>query len=230
MMPANTHIENNEARRLRLFIESDPATSVIEVSSTGLIVAMCDSSGVAFDILPAHAIGRPMAVLGDAQWARERLGLAPRENRPGVFVEVRAGRFCYLFVTTGDPSSGTRLLISRVSVPTPVHVAGPPWLTHHTWGVLGRLTRRQIEVLRHLSMGLDNIGIAEAIFKTRRTVEWHLRALYRILNADDRTALFKLGYQAGLASMPESVWAQIMREWRGGPHESRHDADDTLAA
>lgn len=230
MIPANTRIENIETRRLRLFIESDPATSVIEVSSAGLIVAICDSSSVAFEILPADAIGQPMGVLGGSEWAHERLGLVARDSRPGVFAEVRAGRFCYLFVTTGDQASGTRLLISRVSVPAPAHVAGPPWLSHHTWGVLGRLTRRQIEVLRHLSRGLDNIGIAKAIFKTRRTVEWHLRALYRILNADDRTELFRLGHEAGLASMPESVWAQIQRDWRGMPHESTQDEDDTLAA
>lgn len=51
---------------------------------------------------------------------------------------------------------------------------------------LPSLTRRQRELLRHLSQGADNRRIALALELSVKTVENHLTALYRALNVENR--------------------------------------------
>lgn len=229
-MDMDSHHPNSVSEWFRRLVEADPSSSLIEVTPGGTIAAICDSTAAAFNILPVRVIGKPLKILCDAPWAEERLAMTAQDKNVAIAAEVRSGRFCYLFVTPPEEASGTRLLISRVSVPPPAYLTGPPWLLHHTWGPLERLTRRQIEVLRYVALGHDNARIAAAIFKTRRTVEWHLRTLYRGLPAGDRLELFRIGHQAGLASIPESLWAQILCRWPGGHSQSTTQADDTLAA
>lgn len=49
---------------------------------------------------------------------------------------------------------------------------------------LGRLTPREIEVLRLLATGLSNPGIAEALVVSRRTVDAHLRSIFAKLGIE----------------------------------------------
>jgi DNA-binding NarL/FixJ family response regulator len=58
---------------------------------------------------------------------------------------------------------------------TPISAPGAPWLT-----------RRQRELLRLLTQGLDNRHIAQSLDLSVKTVENHLTALYRVLGVDSR--------------------------------------------
>lgn len=51
------------------------------------------------------------------------------------------------------------------------------------------LTPGELRVARLAARGLTNREIAEALFVTRKTVEWHLRGTYRKLGVNDRQAL-----------------------------------------
>lgn len=67
-------------------------------------------------------------------------------------------------------------LVSRLA-----HQKTEPSHTNTPW-----LTRRQRELLRLLTQGLDNRHIAQALELSVKTVENHLTALYRVLGVDSR--------------------------------------------
>jgi len=68
------------------------------------------------------------------------------------------------------------VLIDRLTSRRPLHTSATvPWLT-----------RRQRELLRLLSQGIDNRSIALTLNLSIKTVENHLTALYRVLGVDSR--------------------------------------------
>ena len=68
------------------------------------------------------------------------------------------------------------VLIDRLTSRRPLHASATvPWLT-----------RRQRELLRLLSQGIDNRNIALTLNLSIKTVENHLTALYRVLGVDSR--------------------------------------------
>lgn len=206
----------------------DPWTASIDVDPSGRILRLCDNAAAAYRTTPDQAQGQPLSSLVSEAWARERLALVPAStDEPILAVEIRGGKYCLLFVALLDDD--TRRLLSRVSLPLPRHLRSPLLLRHHTWGELARLTRRQLEVLRYVAQGMDNIQIAQALFKTRRTAEWHLRSLYRVLHAEDRNTLSRIGFEAGLATMSDSVWAMLRDDWRASRAGDEPNGD-TLAA
>lgn len=50
------------------------------------------------------------------------------------------------------------------------------------------LTAREAEILRLVAQGLGNLGIADRLSLSRRTVEQHLRSVYGKLGVENRTA------------------------------------------
>lgn len=60
------------------------------------------------------------------------------------------------------------------------------------------LTRRQIEVLRELSKGLNNKQIAHNLNVTEGTVKIHLATIFRVLNVNSRTEALLLAQKMGL--------------------------------
>ncbi|CAN5881191.1 hypothetical protein BH18ACT11_BH18ACT11_10810 [soil metagenome] len=49
------------------------------------------------------------------------------------------------------------------------------------------LTARETEVLRLVASGLTNAEVAEKLFLSSRTVDWHLSSIYRKLGSHSRT-------------------------------------------
>src|SRR5690349_7854173 len=76
--------------------------------------------------------------------------------------------------------SGERWLSSRL-VGRLAHAHNTPATSNTPW-----LTRRQKELLRLLTQGLDNRHIAQSLDLSVKTVENHLTALYRVLGVDSR--------------------------------------------
>lgn len=60
------------------------------------------------------------------------------------------------------------------------------------------LTRRQVEVLRELSKGLNNKQIAHNLNVTEGTVKIHLATIFRVLNVNSRTEALLLAQKMGL--------------------------------
>ncbi|MER5321005.1 response regulator transcription factor [Streptosporangium roseum] len=130
-----------------------------------------------------------------------------------VFAALRAGASAFLLkdvrpaelveavrvVARGDallaPSVTRRLLDRFASVlPDP---AGPP-------ADLGRLSEREVEVLRLVALALSNAEIAERLVLTEATVKTHVSAVLRKLGLRDRVQAVVLAYDVGLVR-PRSV-------------------------
>jgi DNA-binding CsgD family transcriptional regulator len=67
---------------------------------------------------------------------------------------------------------------------------------------LGKLTDRELEVLRHLAMGLSNAEIAEALFVSEATVKSHVARLLTKLGFSNRVQAARFAYQHGLLEDP----------------------------
>jgi DNA-binding CsgD family transcriptional regulator len=83
-------------------------------------------------------------------------------------------------------------------------------ITEHVWGVLEPLSRGQLTTLRAIASGMDNDGIAKAMHRTKRAVEWHIRSLYLTLSCGTREELGTIGRRAGLCRFNEDAWLRVL--------------------
>ena len=72
-------------------------------------------------------------------------------------------------------------------------------------GSAPKLTRRESDILRLISLGLTNQEIADQCFISRETVRWHIRSLYTKMGVDSRAgAIREAKFFGGVASSPLS--------------------------
>lgn len=69
---------------------------------------------------------------------------------------------------------------------------------------LDKLTVREVQVLRHVGAGYDNLKIAAHLSITERTVRADVSALYRKLGSENRTQLALLARQLGVRPSAEA--------------------------
>jgi ATP/maltotriose-dependent transcriptional regulator MalT len=62
----------------------------------------------------------------------------------------------------------------------------------------GRLTRREIEVLRLIAVGLTDAQVAEQLTLSRHTVNAHLRSIFSKLRVTSRSAAARYAFEQGL--------------------------------
>ncbi len=65
-------------------------------------------------------------------------------------------------------------------------------------GLLGELTKREIELLKRLDSGMSNREIAESVFISEGTLKWHLHNIYGKLGARNRSGALICARRAGL--------------------------------
>ena len=65
-------------------------------------------------------------------------------------------------------------------------------------GPLGGLSARELEVLRYIASGADNLKISACLDITERTVRAHVQALYRKLGGENRAQLALRGRELGV--------------------------------
>ncbi|HZP81624.1 MAG TPA: helix-turn-helix transcriptional regulator [Chthonomonadaceae bacterium] len=63
-----------------------------------------------------------------------------------------------------------------------------------------KVSRREIEVLRLVSAGKTSQQIADLLFVSKRTVDFHLQNLYEKLNASNRVQALCRALQLGILS------------------------------
>lgn len=63
-----------------------------------------------------------------------------------------------------------------------------------------RLTQREIEVLRGMSLGQSNAEIGRTLFLSEDTIKTHARRLFRKLEVNDRAQAVASGFRLGLVS------------------------------
>lgn len=64
---------------------------------------------------------------------------------------------------------------------------------------VNQLTKREIEILRHVAQGLSDAQIAERLVLSPRTVNAHLTSIYRKLEVNSRAAATRFAIENGLA-------------------------------
>ncbi|MET0401596.1 MAG: helix-turn-helix transcriptional regulator, partial [Cystobacter sp.] len=69
---------------------------------------------------------------------------------------------------------------------------------------LNRLTHRELEVLKMVAKGSDNLQIAARLGITERTVKAHVSNLYRKLDVQNRVEMAMVIHQANTQELPEN--------------------------
>lgn len=177
----------------------------------------------------SQVIGRSLNELFSAEWCAERLGLIRRaldQALPLATVEVFRGRRLEAAVVPVEPGSRNELVIyvgrfglcisGKGDAGSVQDGATRVFLETADWGPLAVLTRRELEILRLIALGLDNPAIAQRIHRTKRAVEWHIQNLYARLNCGHRAELYRLGMLAGLHDIDEAHWERMMTRVRIG--------------
>ncbi len=75
---------------------------------------------------------------------------------------------------------------------------------HDDLGPLEVLTKRELEVLTHIGMGLSTAEIAKVLHRSVKTVEWHRVALGNKLGASNRVELARMAIRAGLCPLTDA--------------------------
>jgi DNA-binding NarL/FixJ family response regulator len=60
------------------------------------------------------------------------------------------------------------------------------------------LSAREVEVLRLVAGGLTNAEVAQKLFLSSRTLEWHLSSIYRKVGLHSRTEAARFAVEHGL--------------------------------
>jgi DNA-binding NarL/FixJ family response regulator len=124
------------------------------------------------------------------------------ENDQLVWAALRAGAAGYVLkrAPAGELMEAVRLVHSRRAVLFPDalrRIASP----HHGSARQRRpvkLTPRELEVLRHITLGQANPEIAAALHVSRETIKTHVTNVLDKLGARDRTHAAVLAYELGL--------------------------------
>ena len=87
------------------------------------------------------------------------------------------------------------LLAQKTSVPAPV---GTSSVSGADDAQLVKLTKREIEVLTHVIQGKSSREVAETLFVSKRTVDFHLANVYDKLHVNNRVQAFRRATRLGL--------------------------------
>ncbi|MCG8692971.1 MAG: response regulator transcription factor [Minwuiales bacterium] len=132
----------------------------------------------------------------DDAWLLEAIaagvrGLIPRTASPKMFTTgIRQ-------VLSGEVHIPPSVMLSPDQT-APHGYAKPP--ARRFGGALGKLSRRQIEVLSLLAMGESNGSIAKHLNIERATVNNHVQAILKTLNVRNRTQAMLIAVNAGLSA------------------------------
>jgi len=189
-----------------LFI-SNPGVGFAIVDRDGLLRFVNDRAAAIFlDGSAAEAVGRNVRTLFEAEWVAERMAVFDRmieRRRPVLYRHICRGR---------RVQSTVRLLpnldrgVATIAVVTVEGEHDPPDLASYDvhesriadLGPLSALTRRELEVLALVGVGLPSAVIAETLHRSPRTVEKHLDGLRSKLGAPNRVQLAEFARAARL--------------------------------
>ncbi len=73
-------------------------------------------------------------------------------------------------------------------------------LSHHDRRGSGRLTRRELEVLMLLGEGMSTREVAEQLFVSKRTIDFHLGRIFAKLEVANRVQAIRRAAELGLVS------------------------------
>lgn len=117
--------------------------------------------------------------LGEALWEEARV-----EGRAMTMAQAVTYALEGIQAQPSQADAGERAAVDPEPAETPARLAG--------------LTAGEVEVLRLVASGMTNARVAEKLFVSRRTVDAHLRSVYRKLGVGSRTAATRQAIDHGL--------------------------------
>jgi DNA-binding CsgD family transcriptional regulator len=166
------------------------------------------------EALAAIALPRPLTAVMPGALATDCLSMADLTIASGAptVMRVHCGGRAVQLTCRGlhvEDRSGVILLLSarRVLRPDDADWGEPGAVRvqprHCDRGPLAGLSAQQLTVLRLIGMGLSTAEIAQQIFRTTKTVEWHRMTLGKRLGVKTRVDLARIAIEAGLTSADE---------------------------
>ena len=76
----------------------------------------------------------------------------------------------------------------------------------------GVLTKRQVEVLELVALGKSNAEVADVLFITKRSIDFHLASVNKRLGTHNRVEAINVARRRGLLSCPDYVPAATATE------------------
>ena len=157
----------------------------------------------------ADLIGMTLADLFGNDFAKDRIQLVRTCVESGVplyFCAMVRGAWSHVLYEpledagNGRPgvistSHGVRAELETLPEGTQVRLVRP---SVHDLGPLADLTRRELQVLKMIGDGHSAASIADQLFRSKRTIQWHRASLGRKLGVTNRVKLAQIAYAAGL--------------------------------
>ncbi|MEM7756313.1 MAG: LuxR C-terminal-related transcriptional regulator [Planctomycetota bacterium] len=189
------------------FFADEPAVGFAIVDLHGVVRFINERSADIFlDGRPEDALGRVVSDLFEREWVEERMQVFHDmldHGRPVVFRHILRGRrvqstLRLLPVEEGEPPSLSIVTVEGELEPPPEKGFAVIESAFADFGPLSSLSRRELEVLSLLGHGMTSAQIAEALFRSPRTIEKHLDALRSKLGNSNRVQLASYARAAGL--------------------------------
>lgn len=189
-------------------LSSDPTVGVSVVTIDGTIVYVNERASRLFvGMEPARAIGHKLDELFPEEWSHERVELIRnlcQTCKPVGLRSIWKGRQMYSFLYPVVVDSG---VCDRALVVTHGGEIGDmktPWGEPFVesefveLGPLDTLSPRELEVLALVGQGMRIRDVAQALYRSEKTIDKHRTAIGRKLNASDRVQLARIARTAGL--------------------------------
>lgn len=199
--------------RWRGVVEQTLAHLEIEVVGTALepadALALILEHAPDLLVIDTRTRGGEMDSVACLQRAREEapqikaIVLSDQDDHEHIEAALRAGASAYIAKPTNpsDFATAIRQVFKRSIFPaTDAEAAGsvrPPVVAD--WE---ELTRRELEVLRHVAEGRSNAEVARILWVTEQTIKFHLSNVYRKLGVANRTHACRRAQALGLLSDP----------------------------
>ena len=195
------------------FQESLLLTREVTIENYRQLIAFC-LEGLAEIAVAQNEPTRAARLWGAAQVAREGLGTGnlggdvpfyerPHFERAVATAQTSLGKQAFDSAwAEGRTMSLAQALAANdlVTVAPPSTPAPSPTLSAKAKPVYpDELTAREVDVLHVLAQGLTDIQIAEKLFVSPRTVNWHLTSLYRKIQVTSRAAATRYAIEHHLA-------------------------------
>lgn len=190
-------------------LAADPLVGVHVVTASGTLV-FCNRRCVWLHHRDDRdpPIGRNVADIFPPEWAEERAAFIRQvvdTGRSLIVRHIRRGAELHTTLHLLDTPAGAepRVLAITVEAGTAPHATGEEHIdvvesNVLDLGELDVLTRREIEVLALLGHGMSRGEIADALFRSPKTIDKHLESIATKLRVSSRLQLARIAHRAGL--------------------------------
>ncbi|MBX3364259.1 MAG: PAS domain-containing protein [Phycisphaeraceae bacterium] len=172
---------------------------------------------------PAEMLGTTLHDILPAPLAEERIRMmepAIRGERVVAYFQLWKGKRYLTRVWPLDPASFGVPGIFVVLAPWQAEVENTPYedlpiVASPELAELTVLSRRELEVLYQLALGMSAKDIASRFFRSVSTIERHIESIHAKLGFSNRAEVVRFFVERGLLAFSEAQWQRFIQEHQG---------------